>query len=78
MTVDILTPESTLFSGEAMYVFLPGSNGSLGVLNRHAPLISSLKRGILRVKDHQGKEHRFEVNGGTVEVLKNKVIILAE
>ncbi len=78
MTVDILSPESTLYSGEAAYVFLPGSNGSLGVLNRHAPLISSLKRGILRVKDTAGKEHRFEVNGGTVEVLNNKVIILAE
>ncbi len=78
MTVDILSPESTLYSGEATYVFLPGSNGSLGVLNRHAPLISSLKRGVLRVKDTAGKEHRFEVNGGTVEVLNNKVIILAE
>jgi F-type H+-transporting ATPase subunit epsilon len=78
MIVDILSPESTLYSGEATYVFLPGSNGSLGVLNRHAALISSLKRGVLRVKDTAGKEHRFEVNGGTVEVLNNKVIILAE
>jgi len=78
MNVQILTPEKTLYQGEATYVFLPGSNGSLGVLNRHAPLISSLKKGTLRLNDAAGKEHRFELNGGTVEVLRNHVIILAE
>lgn len=78
MNVEILTPESTLYKGEASYVFLPGSNGSLGVLDRHAPLISSLKKGTLRIKDTAGKEHRFELKGGTVEVFKNKVIVLAE
>ena len=78
MKVEIITPESTLFEGEGAYVYLPGSDGGLGVLNNHAPLISSLKKGVLRVKDHAGKEHKFDVNGGTVEVFKNKVIILAE
>ncbi|MEY3397639.1 MAG: synthase subunit epsilon [Bacteroidota bacterium] len=78
MNVEILTPETTLFQGEASFVFLPGSDGSLGILNNHAPLISSLKKGTLRIKDSGGKEHRFEVKGGTVEVLNNKVIILAE
>ncbi|MDZ4823234.1 MAG: ATP synthase F1 subunit epsilon [Flavobacteriales bacterium] len=78
MTVEILTPESTLYTGEASYVFLPGSGGSLGVLNGHAPLIASLKKGTLRIKDNAGVEHKFEVKGGTVEVLKNRVVILAE
>ncbi|MFN0032757.1 MAG: ATP synthase F1 subunit epsilon [Flavobacteriales bacterium] len=78
MKVEILTPEATLYQGEANYVFLPGSNGSLGLLNRHAPLISSLKKGTLRIKDTANKEHKFEVKGGTVEVNRNKVIILAE
>ncbi|MDZ4750133.1 MAG: ATP synthase F1 subunit epsilon [Flavobacteriales bacterium] len=78
MKVEILTPEATLFEGEASFVYLPGSDGSLGILNRHAPLISSMKKGTLRIKDGAGKEHRFEVKGGTVEVLNNKVIILAE
>lgn len=78
MKVSILTPEATLFEGEVSYLFLPGSAGSLGVLDRHAPLISSLKKGTVRLKDATGKETKFDVNGGTVEVLKNKVIILAE
>lgn len=78
MHVEILTPEKVLFEGEATYVFLPGSDGSLGILNNHAPLISSLKKGSVRIKDQAGKEQKFEVKGGTVEVLNNKVIILAE
>jgi F-type H+-transporting ATPase subunit epsilon len=78
MNVEIITPESTLYTGEATYVFLPGSDGSLGVMNNHAPLISSLKKGLVKVKDTAGKEHKFDVNGGTVEVFNNKIIILAE
>jgi F-type H+-transporting ATPase subunit epsilon len=78
MKVEIITPETTLFEGEGSFVYLPGSDGSLGVLNRHAPLISSLKKGTVRVKDNAGKEHKFEVKGGTVEVFNNKVTILAE
>ena len=78
MNVEIITPESTLYTGEATYVFLPGSDGSLGVMNNHAPLISSLKKGIVKVKDTSGKEHKFDVKGGTVEVFNNKIIILAE
>jgi F-type H+-transporting ATPase subunit epsilon len=78
MKVEIITPEATLFEGDGTFVFLPGSDGSLGVLNNHAPLISSLKKGVVRVKDNGGKEHRFDVKGGTVEVFNNKVTILAE
>ncbi|MCC6599810.1 MAG: ATP synthase F1 subunit epsilon [Crocinitomicaceae bacterium] len=77
MRVEIITPEKTLFEGEASFVYLPGSDGSLGVLNNHAPLISSLKKGAIRVKEGS-VEHTFQVKGGTVEVLSNKVIILAE
>jgi len=78
MKVEIITPESTLIEGDGSFVYLPGSDGSLGVLNNHAPLISSLKKGVVRVKDAAGKEHRFDVKGGTVEVFNNKVTILAE
>ena len=52
MNVEIITPETTLYEGEASYVFLPGSDGSLGVMNNHAPLISSLKKGTVKVKDN--------------------------
>lgn len=78
MHIEIITPDATLFQGEATYVFLPGSDGSLGIMKNHAPLISSLKKGILRIKDQAGKEMKFEVKGGTVEVMKNKVVVLAE
>ncbi len=78
MKVEILTPEKVLFTGDAVSVYLPGSDGSLGILNRHAPMISSLKNGTLRIKDGAGKEHKFEVNGGTAEMFNNKVTILAE
>jgi F-type H+-transporting ATPase subunit epsilon len=78
MKIEIITPEATLFEGEGNYVYLPGSDGSLGVLNRHSPMISSLKKGTVRIKDNSGKEHKFDVKGGTVEVYNNKVTILAE
>ncbi len=78
MQVEIITPETTLYQGKATYVYLPGSDGGLGILNNHAPLISSLKKGVVRIKDDAGKEHKFTVNGGTAEVLRNKIIILAE
>ena len=78
MHIEIITPDATLFQGEVTYVFLPGSDGSLGIMKNHAPLISSLKKGTLRIKDQAGKEMKFEVKGGTVEVMKNKVVVLAE
>lgn len=78
MKVEILTPEATLFEGEASFVFLPGTDGSFGLLENHAPLITSLKKGTLRLKDSAGKEQKFELKGGTVEVNNNKVIVLAD
>jgi F-type H+-transporting ATPase subunit epsilon len=76
MTVHILTPDKTLFSGEATFVGLPGSDGSLGILDRHAALITTLKEGEVLVRGAQGEE-KFNVSGGTVEVLNNVVTILA-
>lgn len=77
MTVDILTPDETLFSGEASYVGLPGSDGSLGIMNNHAPLVTTLKSGTVVVKNADA-ETTFDVNGGSVEVLDNVVTVLAE
>lgn len=76
MTVNILTPDATLFSGEATYVGLPGSDGSMGIMDRHAALITTLKAGEVLVRGSQGEE-TFAVKGGTVEVLNNVVTILA-
>ena len=75
MIVEILTPDKTLFSGEAEVVTLPGMSGSLQILKNHAPMIANLNKGTLSIKSSEGKQ-QFEVNGGLVEVLKNKVIVL--
>ena len=77
MTVDILTPDKNLYEGEATYVGLPGSDGSLGILSHHAPLVTTLRKGEITVKTGS-EEMTFEVNGGTVEVLNNHVTILAQ
>lgn len=75
MKVEILTPDKTLFSGDADVVTVPGINGSLQILENHAPMIANLKKGSLSIKSKDGKQ-QFDVSGGLVEVLKNKVIVL--
>lgn len=76
MNVEIITPDKNIFKGVATSVTVPGSSGSLGILANHAPLITSLKKGVVKVEAEDG-EKSFEVNGGVVEVLNNNVIILA-
>lgn len=78
MRVEIITPDKELYSGEAKSVVVPGVDGSLGFLNGHAPLITVLKSGDVKVTDNAGKEQLFPVNGGVVEVSNNSVIVLAE
>jgi F-type H+-transporting ATPase subunit epsilon len=76
MHIDIITADQTLFSGEADAVTLPGSKGQFQVLNNHAALISSLDKGKVILKTKEGKQS-FEVNGGIVEILNNKIVVLA-
>lgn len=76
MQLDIITADKSLFSGEIESVTLPGSKGKFQILKGHAALISSLEKGKVIVKDKAGK-HEFDVTGGVVEVLNNKVIVLA-
>jgi len=78
MNVDIITPDESLYSGDATSVTVPGIDGSLGILERHAPLISALKKGQVKVTDASGKEMTYDIDGGVAEVKDNKVIILAE
>jgi len=77
MILDILTPDKKLFEGEAHAVTVPGISGSMQFLKGHAPLISVLGAGEVTVKTNNG-EQSFKINGGVVEVLNNKVIVLAE
>ena len=77
MYLEILTPETKIYEGSAVSARFPGSDGSFEVLNNHAPLISSLDSGIMRIATDKGLIE-YEVDGGVVEVLKNKVIVLLE
>ncbi len=78
MLLDIITPDAQLYSGNVTSVILPGIDGDLGVLNNHAPLITALKKGTISIIKESGENESFETNGGIVEVLNNKVIVLAE
>ena len=77
MTLEILTPEKELYKGEASSVSLPGVDGSFQLLNRHAPLISALGKGLIKYKT--GNETKtLAIAGGFAECLNNKVIVLIE
>ena len=78
MNLHILTPDKELFKGEAKLVTVPGIDGSLGFLDNHAPLITVLKAGDVKVTHTDGKEELFPVKGGVVEVLQNSLVVLAE
>lgn len=79
MTLEILTPEKKLFSGEVYGVQMPGISGSFEVLDKHAPLVGALKSGRVKVlRDKQNHTTSFDIQGGFVEVLNNKVTVLVE
>ena len=77
MHLEILTPEKKVYSGEVTLVNLPGSDGSFEVLTNHAPIISTLDKGVITIKGKEG-EQKVTVDGGVVEVLNNTIIVLAE
>ena len=78
MTLEIITPEKEIFNGEATSVKLPGATGQFEILNNHAPIISTLTKGNIRVITNQQKTEIFAINGGVIELQKNKIIVLAE
>ena len=78
MTLEIITPEKEVFKGEATSVKFPGINGGFEVLNNHAPIISTLGKGKIKVTTHDKKTKTFEINGGIIEMQNNKIIVLAD
>lgn len=78
MNIEIITPDKELFVGEASLIQLPGIDGLFEILNQHAPLIAALQKGKIKLKDTQSQEQFFDIKGGVVEVLNNKVLVLAE
>jgi F-type H+-transporting ATPase subunit epsilon len=77
MDVEIITPDKERFSGNASLIQLPGSDGLFEILENHAPIIATLKKGKVKLVS-AGETLYFEINGGVVEVLKNRVSVLAE
>ncbi len=78
MYLEIITPDKKVFEGSVTSAQFPGINGGFEVLSNHAPLISALAMGTLRVLPSTGAELFFQIDGGVVEVLDNKIIVLAE
>jgi F-type H+-transporting ATPase subunit epsilon len=78
MNLEILTPLGKTYSGEVTGVQLPGIAGSFEVLDNHAPMVSALKAGQLKILVDKNRNELYSIQGGFVEVLNNKVIVLVE
>jgi F-type H+-transporting ATPase subunit epsilon len=76
--LDIVSAEGQIFSGEASMVFVPGSQGELGIYPRHAPLLTTLKAGEVRVQSEGQEEQSFFVGGGALEIQPHLVTVLAD
>lgn len=78
MKVKISKPDSTLYEGDVKLLQLPGSGGLFEILQNHAPIISSLTKGTLRLVTIQDETKTFEIRGGVVKGQKNDILILVQ
>jgi len=78
MILEIITPDKKVYSGLVKLVQLPGTSGLFEILNNHAPIISTLEKGKIKVEEESGHVLFFDVEGGIVENKDNKIIVLAE
>jgi F-type H+-transporting ATPase subunit epsilon len=78
MKIEIITPDKKIFEGEIKSVRVPGKKGSFQVLKDHAPIVSTLENGIVRIVDQENNEITYEIGGGVIEVKANKIILLAD
>ncbi len=76
--VEIVTPAKIAFTGNVKSITIPGTKGNFQVLFNHAPLMSSFEVGFIKIEDESGESTNYATSGGTVEVLNNKVVVLAE
>ncbi|HVC01208.1 MAG TPA: F0F1 ATP synthase subunit epsilon [Steroidobacteraceae bacterium] len=76
--LDIVSAEGQIFAGEASMVFAPAAEGDIGIAPRHAPLLTKLKPGEIRVQTAAGEEQTFFVGGGTLEIQPHVVTVLAD
>jgi F-type H+-transporting ATPase subunit epsilon len=77
MYLEILTPEKKVFEGDVTIATFPGADGSFQIMDNHAPLISLLKEGTVEYKSKEASKN-VVITGGVVEVLNNKIILLAD
>ena len=78
INVDVVSAEGEIFSGPAKMVFVPASEGDIGIAPRHAPLLTLLKAGEVRIQPPEGAEHLIFVGGGVLEIQPKKVTVLAD
>jgi F-type H+-transporting ATPase subunit epsilon len=78
LNLEIVTPSKSAFSGEIKAITVPGTKGRFQVLKNHAPIISTLDIGMIKVDLLDGKANHYSTAGGTIEVLDNKIIVLAD
>lgn len=78
MLLEIITPDKQIYSGQVKLVQLPGTKGSFEILKNHAPIISTLEKGRIKVIEESGQTLYFEVEGGVIENKDNKIIVLVE
>jgi len=78
MFLEIISPDKHIYRGNVKRVRLPGSKGLFEILNNHAPIISTLDKGVIRIFDENDKKITFKVEGGIVENKANKIIVLVE
>jgi F-type H+-transporting ATPase subunit epsilon len=78
MTLEIITPDKKIYNGEIKLVQVPGTKGSFEVLKNHAPIISTLQEGKVKVVAVNDQVFFFQITGGVIEVKQNKAILLAE
>ena len=78
MLLEIIAPDHQLYEGEVDLVQVPGSKGLFQILRNHAPIISTLDQGQIKIVDQKGGTTFFEVDGGVIEAKNNKIIVLAE
>lgn len=78
MHIEIISPDKTFFSGEVKSVTVPGRKGEFQVLNDHAPIISTLGAGKVKINGNSGDKTFYDISGGVIEVRKNRIILLIE
>ena len=78
MILEILTPDKKVYSGDVLGVQLPGITGLFEVLDKHAPLVSALGKGQLKILKDKNSTESYKIQSGFIEVLNNKVTVLVE